>query len=293
MTLCWTARCTASAAWGARTPGFPAHPGVEAPPSAVFPGPWRGSGAALLPRMNLHLQTGAATHVGRRKNNEDHFTLEPELGLYVVADGMGGYEGGEVASHLAVDSLRAFFRRHRRDPLGTWPCGEDRRRRFEENLLAAACERAHLDVLARRTGSLAEMGSTVVAALAHGELLTLAHVGDSRAYRLRHGALERLTRDHSVQAELEAEGLSFPHRNFITRALGVAQHAADVSTFAPQPGDVVLLCSDGLYEALEAEALRAALSSLPPSEAAASLVAQAVEAGASDNVTVVVLRWSA
>jgi serine/threonine protein phosphatase PrpC len=238
----------------------------------------------------MYFDLATATDLGRRKNNEDSSLLEPGLGLVVVADGMGGYEGGEVASSLAVEAVARFLARERRDPSGTWPCAADRTRRYDENLLVASLERAHLDIVARRQGALADMGSTVVALLLRADVVTVAHVGDSRAYRLREGRLEALTRDHSVQAEMAAAGVAFPFRNYVTRALGVDAHRADVSSHALAPGDVLLLCTDGLSEALDEPAIAALLQAQEAREAALKLVRTAVDAGAQDNVTVAVVR---
>ncbi len=242
----------------------------------------------------MRLQVVGLSHLGRRKTNEDRLCLAPELGLFAVADGMGGYEGGEVASTLAVDELREFVARNRRDPGGTWPCKEDKRRSFEENLLAAAVLGAHRKICERRVGVLEQMGSTVVAVLAAGQRLCFAHVGDSRLYRLREGRLEQLTRDHSVWAELEAHGMAgaredYPFRNQITRALGTNVAKPDVATVELREGDTFLLCSDGLYDPLKPEQL-ARLMALPLEQAASELVRAAFDAGSSDNITVVVLR---
>jgi serine/threonine protein phosphatase PrpC len=243
----------------------------------------------------MDLLSFGLTHVGRRTNNEDALCDAPSLGLFVVADGLGGYEGGEVASSLAVSRLREFVEDQRRDPQGTWPIRELKQRSYEENLLAAAAAEAHRAILERRAGRLSQMGSTVVAALVCGERLVVAHVGDSRCYRLRAGTLEALTRDHSLWAELEAQGTAgdrrqFPWKNQITRALGLDEHAlADVASFGVEAGDVYLLCSDGLYDPLEDARLTAGLA-LPPEAACRDLVQAALDAGSQDNITGVVVR---
>jgi serine/threonine protein phosphatase PrpC len=236
------------------------------------------------------LEFGAATDVGGRLNNEDRLLADGSLGLFLVADGMGGYEGGEIASQQAVDSVRDFVARNQRDPGGTWPCREDRRRSFEENLLAAAISRAHEDVAARRVGPLAEMGSTLVALLAAPHRTVLAHVGDSRAYLLRKGELKRLTVDHSLQVEMQAQGVSFPYRNVITRALGVANHRPDLLLLELSPGDALLLCTDGLHEVVPEGEMADLLNAATAHRAARALVDRALSLGARDNVTVVVVR---
>jgi serine/threonine protein phosphatase PrpC len=238
------------------------------------------------------------SHVGRRKNNDDNLCVRPELGLFAVADGMGGYEGGEVASHLAIDELTEFVARNKRDPGGTWPCKEDKKRAFIENLLAAVVMVAHQKIVSERHDLLAQMGSTVVAAMVDAGRLVFAHVGDSRLYRLRAGQITQLTRDHSLWAELEENGLTehrsredFPYRNQITRALGTNVARPDLGSVELQSGDTFLLCSDGLYDPLKDEQL-ARLMALPLEEAAAALVQAAYDAGSSDNISVVVIRVS-
>lgn len=235
------------------------------------------------------------THVGRRSNNEDALLDARRLGLFAVADGLGGYEGGEIASKLTVSVLESFVEANARDPQGTWPIRELKSRTFEENLLAAASAAAHREISSRRTGNLSQMGSTVVAALLRGDKLTVMHCGDSRIYRLREGVVTALTRDHSVWAEMEAAGLAgdragFAWKNQITRALGLDGHCtADVATFEVKRGDVYLLCSDGLYDPLESPRLEAGLR-LAPEDACRDLVAAAFEAGSHDNITGVVVR---
>jgi serine/threonine protein phosphatase PrpC len=134
------------------------------------------------------------------------------------------------------------------------------------------------------------MGSTVVALLLRHGSVTVGHVGDSRAYLFRDGRLEALTRDHSVQAEMAAAGVAFPFRNYVTRALGVDAHRADVSTHPLEPGDRLLLCTDGLSETLDEGAIAPLLALEDAGQAAQALVHAAVAAGAQDNVTVAVVR---
>ncbi|MDP2274702.1 MAG: protein phosphatase 2C domain-containing protein [Archangium sp.] len=243
----------------------------------------------------MNTLSSGLTHVGRRSNNEDALLEAPGLGLFAVADGLGGYEGGEIASKLTVSVLEKFVMNNQRDPQGTWPIRESKSRTFEENLLAAASAAAHLEIAGRRTGTLSQMGSTVVAALLRGDKLTVMHCGDSRIYRLRGGEVKALTRDHSVWAEMEAAGLAgeragFAWKNQITRALGLDGHSMpDVVTLELKRGDVYLLCSDGLYDPLRPERLAAGLT-LEPEAACRDLVSAAFEAGSHDNITAVVVR---
>jgi serine/threonine protein phosphatase PrpC len=243
----------------------------------------------------MNTLSAGITLTGRRSNNEDAMLDAAPLGLFVVADGLGGYEGGEVASKLTTATLGAFIEQNRRDPQGTWPIREQRSRSFEENLLAAAGVAAHREILSRKEGALRQMGSTVVAALLNGRTLTVMHCGDSRLYRLRDGAVVPLTRDHSLWAEMDAAGMAgdratFAYKNQITRALGLDGHATcDVATHAVEPGDVYLLCSDGLYDPLDEARLRAGLS-LEPSAAVDDLSRAAYELGSADNITAIVVR---
>jgi serine/threonine protein phosphatase PrpC len=248
----------------------------------------------VLSTADMEIAFAGQTHVGQRRNNEDAFFADPALGLFVVADGMGGYEGGEVASSLAVEAISGFIGSNRRDVEGTWPVREQRKRSFEENLLDAAMVAAHERIVERRAGPLIEMGSTAVASLIVGARMIVAHVGDSRLYRLRRGELSVLTRDHSCWEELRASGWSdeatFPFRNQITRALGVERaFRADVARHPLAEGDTYLLCTDGLYDPLDASDLKTALR-LEPQEACASLIARALENGGTDNLTAIVTR---
>jgi serine/threonine protein phosphatase PrpC len=244
-------------------------------------------------RIDFH----AVSVVGRRANNEDHFCAAPELGLFVVADGMGGYEGGEIASRLAVDEVRAFVERNRRDPGGTWPCKEDKKKCWTENLLHAASLNAHQQITAQRTPRLRQMGSTLVSLLLQERRGTCAHVGDSRLYRLRDGELTQLTRDHSLWAELEASGgtdvarRDFGWKNQITRALGVEEnHRADTASFDVREADTFLLCSDGLYDPLEPAQVAALLRLSTAKQACEAAVDLSFAAGSQDNITALVVK---
>ena len=246
----------------------------------------------------MDFEYAALTHCGRRKNNEDNLCAEPALGLYAVADGMGGYEGGEVASQIAVATLAEFLRRNAADDDVTWPFGFDPSLGLDENLVNVAVRFAHREVAARRTGALAQMGSTVALMVARGDHAVVAHVGDSRVYRLRDARLEQLTRDHSVYAEMQAAGVAdLPPReqcsfaNMITRALGMdAEPSADLRREPLRAGDVFLLCTDRLTEKLGDAELAARLALPTAALACRALVDDAYAAGGRDNITAVVLR---
>ena len=245
----------------------------------------------------LTLHAAAATHVGRREHNEDALLVSVEHGVFAVADGMGGYEGGEVASRLVVEELATFYASCTAGEEPTWPRRIGAEGSPDESRLRAAVGRADRAIAEARQGALWQMGSTVVALTVRGGNAFVAHVGDSRAYRLRGARLEALTRDHSLYAELEATGTAdlpskaaFRYANVITRALGAADARADTRTIPLAAGDVFLLCSDGLLEALDDGAIAAGMSQLDPAISARELVDAAFARGGRDNITVVVVR---
>ncbi|NNB98003.1 serine/threonine-protein phosphatase, partial [Corallococcus exiguus] len=204
-------------------------------------------------------------------------------------------QGGEVASQCVVDTFAGFSDRLDRDRDGTWPDAVDPARSREENYLAACTALAQRTLRVRRVGKLKEMASTVVALAVGERSAAVAHVGDSRLYRLREGQLESLTRDHSLIEELRAAGREPPGnpanlRHLITRALGTENAEPTVQWLETQPGDVFLLCSDGLYEPLGPEVMKEQLHAPSAQAACDALVTAAYEAGGRDNITAVVLR---
>jgi serine/threonine protein phosphatase PrpC len=237
------------------------------------------------------------THIGGRDNNEDAFLVAEKLGLYVVADGMGGYEGGEIASRMTVDGLHRFY-----DIVGPdGDVGMDRPgsggRSVAEDMMRLAIRQASHDIEKIRRGRLDSMGSTVAAVLIRDGKALIAHVGDSRVYRMRRGMLERMTRDHSLHAELEEAGVvsvgTLASRNVITRAVGVPGYAVpDVSIVEARSGDTFLMCSDGLTDDVPDGDIAEVLAAFEPKLAAEQLVQRAWFAGAADNITCVVARVS-
>src|SRR3954471_22248 len=204
----------------------------------------------------MEIKAYGLTHVGRqRQHNEDSYLVADEAKLFLVADGMGGHAAGEIASKIAVESISEFIL-HTKEDDGTWPHAYDEHFRRSTNRLMAAVRLANTRVLEamRKDARLRGMGTTVVACLIENDLISVAHVGDSRAYLIRDKQLSRITNDHSwvfeqVQAGMltEAEAEKHPLRNVITRALGGAlQVSPDASEIEARPGDVYLLCSDGL-----------------------------------------------
>lgn len=239
----------------------------------------------------------------RRHHNEDALLRREDLGLFVVADGMGGHAAGEVAAGLAVKELERIVEASKDLRDETWPEDWDPRLSFNSNRLASAIVAAHRCVTGAVEGNLGlrGMGATVVAALVDDGTgkLTIAHVGDSRAYMFRQGALELLTSDHSWVHEQVIAGLltedaarNHPLKNVVTRALGGAQEPiVDIREETLQASDIVLLCSDGLNTMLEDREISQGLGRCRDlKEAAQSLVTEANRRGGVDNITVVLVR---
>src|SRR5919204_4538275 len=229
-------------------------------------------------------EQAGSTDVGRQRDaNEDALLVSPPF--FAVADGMGGAKAGEVASHLALDAFEEA------------DGGDD----SPEGRLARIARDANRRIyeLASKDEARRGMGTTLTAAMVTGREVSIGHVGDSRAYRLRDGQLEQLTKDHSLVAELERRGEitpeaaeSHPQRSIITRALGPEPEVdVDTYTIAGKPGDVYLLCSDGLTSMVSddevASILRAAANL---EEGAEALVRAANQSGGKDNITVVLFR---
>ena len=243
----------------------------------------------------MQLDAFALTIPGRRGNNEDAICARADLGLFVVADGMGGYEGGEIASAIAVDAICELVRRTAGDADVTWPYKIDPRRSVAENELVVATRLANDRITARRSGLLGQMGSTVAVLRLATDHAVIAHVGDSRVYRLRQRELVQLTIDHSLLAQLIASGTppvdldAFPWKHVVTRALGTPTGEPDVQLAPAAAGDVYLLCSDGLSEVL-APGRIAELLELPAEAACHALVDAAYAAGSRDNISAIVVR---
>jgi protein phosphatase len=238
----------------------------------------------------MQFSASARSDLGRRRPaNEDAYAVAPELGLYLVADGMGGHRAGQVASGLAARAALATLR----------SLGEGRSGVVER--LRACVTAANAEILAssRAKPELAGMGTTVVALLADGPRVALAHVGDSRAYRVRGAAIRRLTEDHTLVGELVRRGeiseraaASHPQRHVLLQALGVRRDVdPDMLELVPEPGDRYLLCSDGLTGHLADAEIAELVSDESDLDAACErLIDLANRRGGDDNITVVLLR---
>jgi protein phosphatase len=247
------------------------------------------------------VSSAVATHPGlRRAGNEDAFCCRPDLGLYVVADGMGGHAAGEVASQMAVETIERFLAGHA-DPDRGWPVTYDSTLSLDGNRLKAAFQLAnrHLNAATASDDALRGMAKTAAAVLMCAETPMVAHVGDSRVYRCRGGRLTLLTADHSWVGEqvragalTEADARHHPWRNVVTRAIGGgADPDVDVAALDIAKGDRVLLCSDGLSSVVAPERLEAICGAHRPlQETCDALVDAANEAGGPDNITVLMLQ---
>jgi len=244
------------------------------------------------------IEAASLTDVGlQRSNNEDSFLYwEPDSSeeflrkgrLSVVADGMGGYEGGQEASRLAVETVRHIYDR---DFTGD-----------AQTVLVAALRSAHETIqrYAQEHPQFHGMGTTCTAVSIIGKQLSFAHIGDSRLYLVRAHTLSRLTRDHSYVGRLVESGIvrsedaeSHPQRHILTAALGsgheIFPHTPD-QPLALEPGDTLVLCTDGLWSLIADQDIVSVVDARQPSEACSMFVKMAIERGAPDNVTVQVIR---
>ncbi len=248
----------------------------------------------------MRTESFGATDTGkRRKNNEDAFLVNDRQGLYAVADGVGGNEGGEVASRIAVETLAACTDAGGggdRTPAMGVPSAAD----AGASLLRSAFDLANRNILIERGArpGLSQMGTTLTALFVSKGRACIGHIGDSRAYLLRSGRLKQITDDHSIVGEQlragvlkPAQARSSPHRHVITRALGIANDLnGDFSGHDLRRNDTVLLCTDGLTEMVDDGAIQKVLTGHAPREAAQKLIIAANERGGVDNITVVVVR---
>ncbi len=244
-----------------------------------------------------------ASDVGlQREHNEDSFIVLKEHDLFVVADGMGGHRAGDVASKLATETISEFFKSTANEDV-TWPFHFDTNLSEEENRLLTGIRVANRQIFERsaRSREFHGMGTTVVGAMfsPSKSRMYIGHVGDSRCYRIRDGQIRLLTRDHSLindyllaMPELTEEQRSELPKNVITRALGMQdQVVVDIQHDDPVPGDVYVLCSDGLSGMVTDEEMRHIVGAAPDIRAACiELIARANEHGGEDNITAVVIK---
>ena len=228
------------------------------------------------------------THAGRRASNEDALLVDASVGLFVVADGMGGHRAGEIASGLAVNTIRSVM-------TGEQPSGD---------LLCHAVECANDEILAAAASNPdhAGMGTTVTAVLINGREIEFVNVGDSRMYRLRSGTVTQLTKDDSWLSHVRANGTEIsdeearrhPMRHVLTDVVGVRPELSpDVQVEPIEAGDTLVLCSDGFHGSVTPERIAGILEGAPePAVSAGRLVQEALDRGATDNITVIVVQCS-
>ena len=238
-----------------------------------------------------------------RKINEDSFFTDTALRLFIVADGLGGHSAGEVASGLAVETISGFIRRTEADSELSWPYGIEPGLSFGGNVLRTAVHLANRRVFraAEKHDEYTGMGTTVVAAFIAGPRLAVAHAGDSRLYLLANGELKQMTRDDTWAATILASqgdgGGAPPARSMkhvLTNVIGAREHAdVHLGEYDLSPGDMILLCSDGLHGALDDPALLELMSSgETPAEIVPRMIEAALSRGGKDNVTAVLVRYA-
>lgn len=254
--------------------------------------------------MSLIVEAAGLTDVGCvRTNNEDNFGYDRRVGIYVVCDGMGGQAAGEVASRLAVETIMDYFQKGAQT--GSFPKIGPQSREYSKraNALASAIHAANKKIYQAASADVdqAGMGSTVVAAVVEGNFLSIAHVGDSRIYLIRGGAIQQLTHDHSLVMEQvrrglisEAEAEESDMQNIIIRALGSEETVEpDLDDLVLHPDDLLLLASDGLTRMVKDDRLLEIISvSKSLQLACQGLIAAAREAGGDDNITCLLVRVS-
>ena len=248
------------------------------------------------------LQIVSLTDPGKvRGHNEDCVESRPELGIVVLADGMGGYNAGEVASGMATSAISAGI-------AGTWTrdslkgLDRDAAMALSQTVVKEQTSKANAAIYnaAQKDPHCAGMGTTLVACLFYDNFLTVGHVGDSRLYRMRNDVLEQVTRDHSLLQEQIDSGLitkedarSSHNKNLVTRAVGIDPEVeAEVHSYDVLPDDIFLLCSDGLNDMIEDEEIQMTLIALQSNLelSAQQLVQAANDAGGRDNVSVILVR---
>lgn len=238
-----------------------------------------------------------------RTENQDRIVVDPAFGLYAVCDGMGGHRHGGLAAEIAVAAMRHFLEASQERLDVTWPFGYDFSLSADANRLVTSVKLANRMVWRRAEEAVehAGMGTTVAAALADVEQVIIANVGDSRVYRARGGKLSQLSVDDTMVANLAQQGIltleeisTHPMRNILTQAAGAQQDVAvHLIEETPQPEDRYLICSDGLYGVVSDQSIHDHMAvDGELSEGATALIQEAIRAGAPDNVSIVVLRYS-
>lgn len=242
----------------------------------------------------MRVSSWGMTDTGRaREHNEDSFLINASLGLYLVADGMGGHAGGEVASRLTVEVIERELAKLQAEPSPELPNGEIRK------VLEGAVVEASREVFERSSTDplLHGMGTTLTGLLLRGESAWVAHVGDSRIYRVREGEISQLTEDHSLVQEQMKAGILTPEearhshlRNIITRSVGFEPSVpVDILEEEARAGDLYVICSDGLSNLVDAEEILEFSKSEAPEKLPETLIELANARGGDDNITAIVV----
>jgi protein phosphatase len=252
--------------------------------------------------LSQSLQSASLTDPGRvRDHNEDCIESRPEIGLYVLADGMGGYNAGEVASGMATsliaDGLQEQWQLREVEKLG-----REEAKKLAREAIAEHVARANAAIFntSQNNPECAGMGTTLVVCLFHDNFLAVGHIGDSRLYRMRGEAMEQVTRDHSLLQEQLDSGLITQeeaklsqNKNLVTRALGIDPSVeTEIHVHETQPDDIYLLCSDGLSDMMEDEEIRLTMLTLKsnPTLTVQQLVQAANDNGGRDNISAMLIR---
>jgi protein phosphatase len=258
----------------------------------------------------MNVQAAGKTHIGRKRRiNEDSLLLEPELGLYIVADGMGGHKAGDVASRMVVETMADYWLKVKADksPSFLEPINKDVSE-LAKHLINSISLTNIIIHEAQKKPEYHRMGSTVSALLVEDDCIWAANVGDSRTYLFDHGRLIQVSQEHSVEAEQRAMGLTdamgWTHpgmKNLLTRVMGQNKKVdVYITPIRPETGDLVLMCSDGLTNYMTEQAISTVLDDFSTSLERKSdiLIDEAIRGGGGDNVTVVLLevreegKWS-
>src|SRR5438105_2833558 len=243
----------------------------------------------------------------KRDNNEDNYLVYPAQNLFCVFDGMGGHAAGEVASGIAVREMKEFFELTGKDPEATWPFKDDRAKNYDENRLVTSIKLANARIIEASEGDASKknMGTTCVSCHfvdRNGAIKAyVAHTGDSRVYLFRDNKLKRITVDHSLVEEYlrlgkitEEEAKNFPQKNIILRALGQQRQVeVEINPHDPRPGDIFMLCSDGLSGMVEDKFMESILQKQAANLEACTkkLLDTANANGGIDNSTVILVKY--
>ena len=255
----------------------------------------------MIVNLGTALEVATATDPGMvRSHNEDSMGADAEIGLAVLADGMGGYNAGEVASGIAVAMLTTEMKQalESNEPQSIDESGETLAEKFVRENSAKA--NAAIYQTAKSQPQYSGMGTTLVVALFFDNRMTVGHIGDSRLYRLRKDVFEQVTRDHSLLQEQIDSGMITKeqarysqNKNLVTRAVGIDPEVeTEIHTYNVEPGDIYLLCSDGLSDMVQDEDIHSTLSTLQSNLplAAKQLVQLANDSGGRDNISVILVR---